>query len=108
MELTQIISELENYHGTFPRLALEQAIEKQAEITPLLLANLEKWQDNLEELLELPDYFLHIYFFFLLAQFKETKAYPLIIEFFSAPGDITLDVTGRCCNRRFRANTCKC
>ena len=95
MELTQIISELENYNnGKFPRIALEQAIEKQEEITPLLLKNLEEWKDNLEELLELPDYFLHIYSLFLLAQFKETRAYPIIIEFFSAPGDITLDVTG--------------
>jgi hypothetical protein len=94
MELTEIISELENYTGKFPRLALEKAIEQKEAITPLLLANLEKWKDNLEELLELPDYFLHIYALFLLAQFRETKAYPLIIEFFSAPGDITLDVTG--------------
>ena len=94
MELDQIISELENYNGEFPRLAVEKAVEKQEEITPLLLANIEKWKDNLEELLELPDYFLHIYSLFLLAQFKETKAYPLIIEFFSAPGDITLNVTG--------------
>ena len=44
--------------------------------------------------MELPDYFLHIYALFLLAQFKETQAYPLIIDFFSAPGDMALDVTG--------------
>lgn len=55
---------------------------------------MEKWKDSLEELLDLPDYFLHIYALFLLAQFKETKAYPLIIEFFSTPGDTALDVTG--------------
>jgi hypothetical protein len=94
MELTEIIAELENNTGKFPRLALERAIEEKEAITPILLATLEKWKDNLEGLLELPDYFLHIYSLFLLAQFKETKAYPLIIEFFSAPGDITLDVTG--------------
>ena len=94
MELTEIIAELENYTGKFPRQALEGAIEEQEAITPLLLATLEKWKDNLGELLELPDYYLHIYALFLLAQFKETQAYPLIIEFFSAPGDISLDVTG--------------
>ncbi len=94
MELTQILSELENYTEKFPRLALEEAIEKQEEITPLLLENITKWKDNLEELLELPEYFLHIYSFFLLAQFRETKAYPLIIDFFSVPGEITLDITG--------------
>jgi hypothetical protein len=94
MELTEIIAELENYTEKFPRQALEEAIEKREAITPLLLATLEKWKDNLEELLELPDYFLHIYALFLLAQFKETHAYPLIIEFFSTPGDTALDVTG--------------
>ena len=94
MELAEIIAELENYTEKFPRQALEEAISQREAITPLLLAALEKWQDNLEELLELPDYFLHIYALFLLAQFKETQAYPLIIKFFSTPGDISLDVTG--------------
>ena len=94
MELDEIIAELENYTGKFPRQALEEARSKQEAITPLLLATLEKWKDNLEELLELPDYFLHIYALFLLAQFQETQAYPLIIEFFSVPGDTALDVTG--------------
>ena len=94
MELAEIIAELENYTGKFPRQALEEAISQREAITPLLLTTLEKWQDNLEELLELPDYFLHIYALFLLAQFKETQAYPLIIKFFSTPGDISLDVTG--------------
>lgn len=94
MELVEIIAELENYRGKFPRQALTEAIENREAITPLLLATLEKWQDNLEELLKLPDYFLHIYALFLLAQFKETQAYPLIIEFFSTLGDTPLDVTG--------------
>ncbi len=88
MELSEIIAELENYTGKFPRQALEEAIAQREAITPLLLENLEKWKDNLEELAQLPDYFLHIYAMFLLAQFKEFQAYPLIIEFFSAPGEI--------------------
>jgi hypothetical protein len=36
MELTEIIAELENYTGTFPRLALEGAIAEQEAITPIL------------------------------------------------------------------------
>ena len=94
MELTDIIAELENNTGKFPRQAVERAIEEKEAITPVLLENLEKWKDNLEELVELPNYFLHIYAMYLLAQFNEPKAYPLIIEFFSTPGEITLDVTG--------------
>ena len=94
MELTEIIAELEDYTGKFPRQALERAIEEREAITPLLLETLEEWKNNLEALIDMPDYFLHIYALYLLAQFKEPKAYPLIIEFFSAPGEITLDVTG--------------
>jgi hypothetical protein len=94
MNLEEILAELEYNTGTFPRLALERAIEEREAITPLLLAILEKYKDNLEELDEDSSYMLHIYSLFLLAQFRETKAYPLIIEFFSAPGEISLDVTG--------------
>ena len=94
MELTEIIAELENYTGKFPRQALERAIEEREAITPVLLETLEEWKNNLEGLIDMPDYFLHIYALYLLAHFKEPKAYPLIIEFFSAPGKITLDVTG--------------
>jgi hypothetical protein len=94
MNLEEIISELEYHTGTFPRLALEKAIEEKEAITPLLLGTLEKFKNNLEELEEDSSYMLHIYSLFLLAQFRETKAYPLIIEFFSAPGEICLDVTG--------------
>jgi Protein of unknown function (DUF1186) len=72
MELTEIIVELENYTGAFPRLALESAIAEQEAITPLLLATVEQWKSRLEELSERPNYFLHIYAMYLLAQFKES------------------------------------
>lgn len=94
MELTEIITELENYTGTFPRIALERAIAEQAAITPILLATVKEWKSNLEELSERPNYFLHLYAMYLLAQFKEPQAYLPIVEFFSVPGDISMDVTG--------------
>ena len=94
MKLTEIIAELENHKGQFPREALARAIEEREAITRVLLETLEKWKDNLEGLIDMPDYFLHIYALYLLAQFKEPKAYPLIIEFFSAPGKISQGVTG--------------
>ena len=94
MELSEIIAQLENYTEKFPRQALEEAIAQREAITPLLLENLEKWKDNLEELAKLPDYFLHIYALYLLAQFKVSQLYPLLIEFCAAPGDRLLDVAG--------------
>ncbi len=93
MQLEEILSELENYTGIFPRLALEKAIEEREAITPFLLASLEEYKNSQEKLLE-NDYILHIYALYLLAQFREPLAYPLIAEFFSVPGEISLDVTG--------------
>ncbi|MFW9262857.1 DUF1186 domain-containing protein [Nostoc sp. CALU 546] len=94
MQLEEILSELENNTGKFPRLALERAIEEKLAITPILLTTLENFSNNPSELLDKNDYILHIYALYLLAQFRETLAYPLIVKSFSAPGDISMDVTG--------------
>jgi hypothetical protein len=50
----------------------------------------EHAQDLLAEL----EYMAHLYALYLLAQFREPRAYPLIVEFFSLPGDVSLDLTG--------------
>ncbi|MCW5318807.1 DUF1186 domain-containing protein [Nostoc sp. KVJ3] len=55
---------------------------------------LENFSNNPSELLDKNDYILHIYALYLLAQFSEALAYPLIVKSFSAPGDISMDVTG--------------
>ncbi|MGF1677439.1 MAG: DUF1186 domain-containing protein, partial [Rivularia sp. (in: cyanobacteria)] len=94
MQLEEILSELENNIGKFPHQALERAIEEREAITPVLLTTLSESKDNLEDLFNKPDSLLHLYALFLLAQFKEPLAYPLIIEFFSVPGDMPMDVTG--------------
>ncbi|MEA5599046.1 DUF1186 domain-containing protein [Rivularia sp. UHCC 0363] len=94
MQLEEILSELENNTGKFPHQALERAIEEKEAITPFLLTSLSESKDNLEDLFNKPDYLLHLYALFLLAQFKEPLAYPLIVEFFSVPGDMSLNVTG--------------
>jgi len=94
MELTEIIAELEYDTGQFPQLALENAIEQQQAITPVLMETLEKWKYHQQDLLEQPDYFLHIYAFFLLAQFREYQAYSPMIEFFSVPGELPMELMG--------------
>ncbi|MEO1619458.1 MAG: DUF1186 domain-containing protein [Cyanobacteria bacterium J06632_3] len=95
MELTEIIAELEYIRGSkFPHLAVKEAISQKEAITPLLLKALEDTKTNLEELHKQPDYFLHLYAMFLLAQFRETKAYPLLYELYSTPGEAVYDITG--------------
>lgn len=93
MQLEEIISKLENNNGKLPREALERAIEEREAITPLLLDILSNCKNNLEELSNKPDYILHFCAFYLLAQFREPLAYPIVIDFFSIPGDMPVDAT---------------
>ncbi|MEM9922700.1 MAG: DUF1186 domain-containing protein [Cyanobacteria bacterium P01_D01_bin.50] len=94
MQLSEIISNLENNNGKLPRQALERAIEEREAITPLLLDVLSNCKNNLEELSNNPDYILHICAFYLLGQFRESQAYPLLIDFFSIPGKMPVNVAG--------------
>mgnify|MGYP001791596793 CR=1 FL=1 len=94
MQLEEILEKLENNTGEFPRQALEKAIEEKEVIAPILLNILSESKNRIEDLYNDFNYILHIYALYLLAQFREQKAYPLIIDFFSVPGDISLDVTG--------------
>jgi hypothetical protein len=80
--------------GRFPRAALEAAIARRETITPHLLQALENAPRLLEQLVAEEDYMLPFYAFYLLAQFRETRAYPLIVAFFSQPGELPLNATG--------------
>ena len=90
----KLLVELKYNDGTFPRSALKQAIAQQETITPYLLEVLEQAKRDPEAILDEPAYMLHIYALYLLAQFRETRAYPLIIQLFSVSGELSLDLTG--------------
>ena len=94
MNTEEILQQLESYDGTFPRRALEEAVANREQIVPALLRTLEYAEQNAEALLEQEDYMAHIYAMFLLAQFRERQAYPLIARFFRLPGELSLDLTG--------------
>jgi hypothetical protein len=93
METQEIISKLEYYDGTFPKEALEAAIEQKEEIIPELLKILENTSKNADDFVG-TDYWAHIYGIHLLAQFKEKKAYPLIVDAFSLPGEKPFELYG--------------
>ena len=98
MELEGILRELEFSTGRFPRDALEAAIAQREAVTPHLLRFIEHARENAEHLDGRaegePCFMGHIYAMYLLAQFRERAAYPLIVRFFSLPGEISLDMTG--------------
>lgn len=95
MNLDTIIAELKYFEtGVFPRQALKEAIARPDEITPVLLDTLENATNDISLILDDPSYNLHTYAFFLLAQFRETKAYPLILKLFSLPDVDPYDFAG--------------
>lgn len=83
-----------NNDGAFPREALIEIIDNREEAIPLLLGIIEYSIENFDRLAMEDAYFAHIYAMYLLAQFREKKAYPLLIRLFSIPGDSVLDFTG--------------
>jgi hypothetical protein len=87
MDVSEILAELEYLGETFPREAVANAVANREAIIPELLAVLEKYAGNVEELAGRDDYMLHLYAMYLLAQFREPRAYPLIVRFFSGPGE---------------------
>jgi len=93
MDNSRILEELKYHTDRLPRKALRAAIDRREEITPALIDILEKACLN-PEMLEDERYMAHIYAMFLLAQFRESRAYGPICSFFSLPGDISMDSTG--------------
>ncbi len=95
MELKTILQELTTLTvGEFPQEALEAAIAQREAITPHLFEALADAPRLLARMEIEEDYMLPLYAFFLLAQFREERAYPLLVNFFSLPGERPLDVTG--------------
>lgn len=94
MDIEQILSEFERPASDgFPAAAVREAVARREEITPRLL-------NILQDLIERPDAYTscpgmpHVYAMFLLAQFRETRAYPLLVHIFSVPGDFAEDLIG--------------
>jgi hypothetical protein len=97
MELTEVLKSLERNTGVFPRKAVEAAMEMRDEITPRLLHILEDTVERAEEIVREDEdgaYFAHLYSMYLLAQFRETRAYPLVVRFARIEKDLLEALAG--------------
>ncbi len=94
METAEILHHFERATGKFAEAAVEAAVGRQEEITPELLRILEETVDRAVQLDAEGDYIAHLYAMFLLAQFRETRAYPLVVRFASLPGDLLDSLCG--------------
>jgi len=86
--------QFERATAKFARAAVEAAEARPEEITPELLRILEETVDRAAQLDAEGDYMAHLYAMFLLAQFRETRAYPLVVRFASLPGDLVDSLCG--------------
>jgi len=94
MEIKEILSKLEYNTGSFPYKAVQEAITQKDKIIPELLKILEYVKKNIRQIEEQPAYMAHIYAMFLLAQFREKRAYPHIVDIFSHPADTSDNIGG--------------
>ncbi len=94
MNIQNILIEFERNKGYFPREAVEAAIANRDAITPELLRIVEDTTKNADDLEKDDGCMSHLYAIFLLAQFREKRAYPLLVDFFSLPRDQTFNLTG--------------
>ena len=85
MEIDSILKELEENRGYFPREAIEEAIRRREEITPHLMRALQEAVERPVDSTEEEASFLPLYALFLLAQFRERRAYPLIMNLCKLP-----------------------
>ncbi len=95
MEIHDIIQSLEIYDEKYKREEIDAALINQEEVTPHLIAVLEKVLHDPEKYAARDsNYFGHIYAFMLLGHFRETKAHDIIVDLFSLPNDLPSDLFG--------------
>ena len=88
MEMTapEIIAALTPYTGHFPKAAVEAAIAQREEVTPHLLRALEEIAEAPEKFVA-QDNMLVLFASYLLAQFRDKRAYRPLAKILAAPGD---------------------
>ena len=82
------------YTGRFPNKAVLSAIAQREAITPHLLQALEDVANAPTEFARREDRMIPVFAVYLLAQFREKRAYAPLIQIVSTPGEIPFDLFG--------------
>jgi hypothetical protein len=94
MTIPEILKALDTYTGRFPMQAMRAAIEQREAITSELLRVVETVAENSEHYSRREGHMVHVFALYLLAQFREKRAYPFVIKMFSAPGETPFELAG--------------
>ena len=90
---TEIIQALTPYTGHFPETALRAAIEQKDEVSTLLVQALEEVAADPKKFAK-PDYMLHLFAAYLLAQFRDKRAYEPLCRISAAPAETADNLFG--------------
>ena len=94
MDIQELFDRLDRHRGSFPGDLVAEIIARREEVIPRFLAILEDVDTNPEPWLMDDGRMVHIYAMYLLALFRETRAYPLLVRIFSRPGEFPFDLAG--------------
>jgi len=92
MNVAAILAQIEYFERKYPREAVAAAVSAQEEITPELLRILAETTDRAEKNLLPSNYIGHMYALYLLAEFRETQAYPLVLRMSALPAETVDDL----------------
>ena len=94
LTVAQILQALEAHKGPFPTMVVRQAIKQRDVVAPELVRVLEAVAENPAKFALREDYMLHLFAIYLLAQFREKRAYRPIVRIVRARGDVPLQLLG--------------
>lgn len=92
--IPEILTAFEAFDGTYRRKEVDAALALQEEITPHLIAILEKVLSDPAAYAQDPNYFGHIYAVELLGHFREPHAHDVIVNLFSLSPKVPYDLFG--------------
>jgi hypothetical protein len=94
MDIKELFEQLDHHQRSFPHDLVAEAITRQDEITLPLLEILEDVDRNPDQWAADQERMIHVFAMYLLALFRETRAYPLLVRIFSRPGEYPFDLVG--------------
>jgi hypothetical protein len=92
--ISEILVAFKDFDGIYKKEQVDAAIELKEEITPFLVEILESVLADPAKYTQSYGRYDHIYALMLLGHFKESKAYKVIVDLFSLPGDIPHELFG--------------
>mgnify|MGYP005813193483 CR=1 FL=1 len=94
MDIQELLARLDQHRGFFPEDLVAEMIIRREEVVPRLLEILEAIDRDPEPWLANEEGMLPIWALYLLALFRETRAYPLLVRIFSRPGEFAFKLVG--------------